>query len=103
MTNLSLQPTELKGANTVWNALTPDVFNADDAAQVAGFLQYKLEFGLATAVGPRAAIVKPTTKKFQLRAFIYQAKELPAGDKEGTSDPYCIVRLGKFSKQTKTI
>jgi hypothetical protein len=53
--------------------------------------------------GQRQQIAQPKVEKYHLRAHIYQGKELPSGDSEGSSDPYCIVRIGKHSAKTKII
>lgn len=58
--------------------------------------------GPASEFGTRTNVVKPSYKKYQLRGHIYQGRELPAGDAEGTSDPYVVVRLGKGSGKTST-
>jgi stromal membrane-associated protein len=38
-----------------------------------------------------------------LAVTIVKAKDLVPRDKTGTSDPYCVVSIGKVSKKTKVI
>jgi len=41
---------------------------------------------------------------FKVRAFIFQCRDLPAADSDGTSDPYiCVWDTGKKTQQTKYI
>jgi hypothetical protein len=54
----------------------------------------------AETFAARTTLAKPTLKKYVLRAHIYQGRELPASDAEGTSDPYVVVRIGKSTGNT---
>ena len=45
-------------------------------------------------------LARPSRKQYQLRAHIYQARELPAVDSNGVCDPYVIISSG--GKQAKT-
>ena len=86
--------------------MTPDVFSVEvEKNPYAGFLLYKASFGETSQMSsiPRTPISFPPTKKFQLRTFIYQGKELASGDKSGSSDPYCVVRCGKAHNKTQII
>ncbi|EDV22852.1 uncharacterized protein TRIADDRAFT_28445, partial [Trichoplax adhaerens] len=42
-------------------------------------------------------------RKFQLRAYIYQARDLLAGDSNGLSDPFARVAFLNMSQETETI
>jgi len=87
-----------------WSIATPDLFSDADKSQAAGFVNFAVALAPANEYkGQRQQIAKPSLEKYQLRAYIYQGKELPSADSEGSSDPYCIVRIGKHSAKTKTI
>ena len=45
---------------------------------------YSIDFGTESQMFPRPSLDKPVLKNYQLRAHIYQGKELPAGDANGT-------------------
>ncbi|XP_064115112.1 myoferlin-like [Macrobrachium nipponense] len=49
---------------------------------------------------PRMYIVSAERHEYQLRAHIYQARDLPAGDKTGLSDPYAVVCFCNSTQQT---
>ncbi|XP_066944947.1 myoferlin-like isoform X4 [Macrobrachium rosenbergii] len=49
---------------------------------------------------PRMYIVSAERHEYQLRAHIYQARDLPAGDKTGLSDPYAVVSFCNSTQQT---
>jgi Ca2+-dependent lipid-binding protein len=84
--------------------IQPDIFREDeDNTQIIGFMQFKIQMGLSNELPTRDQVVKPKLKKFQLRAHIYQGRELPAADDNGVSDPFCVVRVGKYSLKTKII
>jgi phosphatidylserine decarboxylase len=38
-----------------------------------------------------------------LRVTVIEAKELTAADKSGTSDPYCVLKLGTEKRETKPV
>lgn len=87
-----------------WELLRNDIFgDMPDGGQIGGFIQYRLFFGKQEELGARQAITAPKLQKFQLRAHIYQGKELPSADGDGFSDPYVVVRCGKSSGKTKII
>eukprot|EP00698_Gefionella_okellyi_P008992 TRINITY_DN2257_c0_g1_i2.p1 TRINITY_DN2257_c0_g1~~TRINITY_DN2257_c0_g1_i2.p1 ORF type:complete len:1294 (-),score=282.18 TRINITY_DN2257_c0_g1_i2:252-4133(-) len=83
-----------------WTPLTRDpVSPITGDEDIPGFLLFKIEFGLTAQAPPpkprpKAALPLPNTRKYQLRAHIYQGRALPAADRTGTSDPYCIIRMG---------
>lgn len=41
--------------------------------------------------------------EFELRAYMYQARELYSGDRSGLSDPYAVVSFSNFSQKTEVI
>lgn len=50
---------------------------------------------------PRMYVVSAERHVFQLRAHVYQARDLPAGDKTGLSDPYAVVSFCAGTQQTE--
>ncbi|KAK7086143.1 hypothetical protein SK128_016540 [Halocaridina rubra] len=50
---------------------------------------------------PRMYVVSAERHVYQLRAHIYQARDLPAGDKTGLSDPYAVVSFCNSTQQTE--
>ena len=40
---------------------------------------------------------------YQLRAYIYQARDMYASDKSGLSDPYAIVSYNRYSATTRVV
>ncbi|CAG0907098.1 unnamed protein product, partial [Darwinula stevensoni] len=81
----------------------------DAEALVPGQLQFALseEGGEAKeGVGmasPRMYLQYKQQHKYQLRAYVYQARHLLAGDKTGFSDPYAAVSFLTQSRQTESI
>ncbi|EDV22851.1 uncharacterized protein TRIADDRAFT_58489 [Trichoplax adhaerens] len=61
--------------------------------------KHKTEYTLA----PRMSLDVKKSHKFQLRAYIYQARDLIAADRSGLSDPYARVTFGNLSQETQTI
>jgi Ca2+-dependent lipid-binding protein len=49
----------------------------------------------------RAKITRPAKKLFQLRAHLYVARDLPAGDEDALSDPYCLVNISHAKGKSK--
>ena len=41
------------------------------------------------------------TRKYMLQVHLYQAKDLPAADSQGSSDPYAVVRCGRNQAKTQ--
>ncbi|KAF2350904.1 C2 domain [Trinorchestia longiramus] len=52
---------------------------------------------------PRQYVVSAERQLYQLRAHIYQARDLPAGDKSGLSDPFAVVSFCELSQQTEHV
>jgi hypothetical protein len=48
-------------------------------------------------------IAKPSRKTYQLRVLLYQARDLPALDDNGLSDPYVVVSLAGKRLETQPI
>lgn len=68
-----------------------------------GFILFSAQFGTTAQLGPKAAIKAPVIKKFQLRAHIYQGRNLPVADDNGLSDPYVVVVVGTTSVKSNVI
>eukprot|EP00762_Andalucia_godoyi_P001218 ANDGO_04901.mRNA.1 Synaptotagmin-4 len=102
---LRLKPTDIWGFSNPakWIMLEPDKLAAAyQKDMIAGFLLFALDFG-RTAEAPkvRPPIERPKMMPYELRAHIYQARNLTAADPNGTSDPYVVVRLGSAVARTK--
>ena len=41
--------------------------------------------------------------KYQLRAYLYQARDMFSADKTGLSDPYCILGFGRYSARSRVV
>ena len=50
---------------------------------------------------PKIFLTFKETRVYHLRAYIYQARDLMAGDDTGTSDPYCQVSFLSYSQSTE--
>jgi hypothetical protein len=74
-----------------------------DEEHPPGFLHFRLSFGPSATIKqkPRQKIGKPTKKPFQLRAHLYVARNLPAGDEDALSDPYCLVSISHAKGKSK--
>jgi len=68
-----------------------------------GYLQTSVSLGLTAQMPSRTPLAPPKLTKYQLRAHIYQGRALPSGDQDAASDPFCIIRCGKFSVKTDII
>jgi hypothetical protein len=99
----------LKASDAVVNAKEPpkwSLLRRDTLAEgkpFSGYLLYKLVVGPSTEVGAftRGAMQTPHTKKYQLRANIYQGRGLSAADDNASSDPYCVIHLAGSVGRTK--
>lgn len=62
---------------------------------VPGFLEYRLDFGKLKDMpkSARERIAQPPMRKYELRAHIYQARNLPSMDEDGLANPYTVVTL----------
>ncbi|KAJ4459234.1 putative Growth hormone-regulated TBC protein 1 [Paratrimastix pyriformis] len=90
-----------------WYQVLPDKLSASyKDGMVCGFLLAKSvsSFGFGHAADAtrfkRMVVVKPRTQRFELRAFIYQGRNLAAADKTGSSDPYVRLLMGTAKGQT---
>lgn len=89
-----------------WFHVSPDKFCSDmERHELAGFLLASVHFGISKEMKqkPRADLSPSPEQKYELRAFVYQAKGLRAADETGLSDPYLIIRCGKESRKTRVI
>ncbi|XP_033757648.1 myoferlin-like isoform X3 [Pecten maximus] len=59
--------------------------------------------GVASLTAPRMFLTFDKSYKYQLRAYIYQARDLLAGDESGLSDPYARISLLTQSGVTEKI
>jgi hypothetical protein len=75
-----------------WHLLEANPFADVDESKVVGFINFRVSLGKKEEFGVREQIKVAQKKKFNLRAHIYQAKDLKAGDDNGLSDPYAVVR-----------
>ena len=85
-----------------WTTLERDPLYPEVAA-VPGFLEYRLDVGKVAEL-PRSArerITKPPMRRFELRAHIYQARDLPAMDEDGLCNPYTVVTLAGYAGLTR--
>ena len=85
-----------------WETLLRDPLYPQVSA-VPGFLEYRLDFGKQSDM-PRSArerITQPPMRKFELRAHIYQARNLPSMDEDGLANPYTVVTLQGFAGHTR--
>ncbi|XP_063717173.1 dysferlin-like isoform X4 [Symsagittifera roscoffensis] len=53
-------------------------------------------------VAPRTFASFPQAHKYEMRAYIYQARDLLSSDDDGYSDPFCRVVIGNRSQKTTT-
>jgi len=86
----------------LWGTLLRDPLYPHVSA-VPGFLEYRLDFGKASDM-PRSArerIKRPIMRRFELRAHIYQARNLPSMDEDGLANPYTVVTLQGFHSMTR--
>lgn len=85
-----------------WHTITPDTTSAMyEEGIVSGFLLFNIGFGCDTGAKLKRAVVKkPMALQYQVRAHIYQARNLPAADDCGTSDPY--VQISYCGREART-
>ncbi|KAH7819075.1 putative myoferlin-like protein [Monocercomonoides exilis] len=94
-----------------WHTIVPDkTSSVYTEGEVSGFLLMRLCFGLdqknpdGTPTRPkRHEMLAPKKIPFQVRAHLYQAKELPAADATGTSDPFVLVTYGGRQAKTRVV
>ena len=85
-----------------WETLLRDPLYPHVSA-VPGFLEYRLDFGKLSDMprSVRERISQPPMRKFELRAHIYQARNLPSMDEDGLANPYAVVTLQGFAGHTR--
>ncbi|KAJ6247531.1 c2 calcium-dependent membrane targeting [Anaeramoeba flamelloides] len=94
------------GHKPTWGSLIPDKkSSAYVEGKVPGFIAYRLDIGQKRQADQvkRQKMIEQKLKKYELRMHIYQGRNLPPADKNGLSDPYCRIRIGKYSAKCKTI
>ncbi|KAA6370110.1 MAG: hypothetical protein EZS28_034363, partial [Streblomastix strix] len=89
-------------------AIVPDKTSAAYSELViSGFLLFGVGLGRSSyiaAASQRPKVQKPQNLlNFEVRAHIYQSRNLPAADDEGTSDAYVVISYGGQKAKTKTI
>ncbi|KAK2952288.1 putative C2 domain protein [Blattamonas nauphoetae] len=91
------------GHKPEWHTIIPDTSSAVyDETIISGFLLYSIDFGPTAQAPPaRETIKRPNTEEFEVRMHCYQAKDLPAADDSGTSDPYVMMSFGGEDAKTK--
>lgn len=45
----------------------------------------------------------PDCHTYQLRAYLYQARDMYSSDKSGLSDPYAVMAFGRYSTRSRII
>ena len=76
-----------------WATLDPDIFSKHfKPNQFTGCLLVKLQAHIGSPPA-RAKLVYPAVESYELRTFLFCARDLPAADKTGTSDPFVILRV----------
>ncbi|KAA6377571.1 MAG: hypothetical protein EZS28_026901, partial [Streblomastix strix] len=91
-----------------WRAIVPDKTSATYSELViSGFLLFGLGLGRSSYIPPasqRSKVQKPQNLlNFEVRAHIYQSRNLRAADDEFTSDAYVVISYGGQKAKTKTI
>jgi len=75
-----------------WLTLDPDTFsNHYKPNQLTGVLLVQLR-AFSGPPPSRSQLAYPAVEAYELRTFLYCARDLPAADKSGTSDPFVIIR-----------
>ena len=95
---------EKKEPEDLWIPIETNYFG-DNPKEQAGFLHFNLNFKPESVMRniPKKPLTKPELTKYNLRAKIYQARNLSAADQNGSSDPFCVIRCGGAKAKTKTI
>jgi len=88
-----------------WEVLKKKSSGAKDDEHPPGFINFRVNFGTTASIKtkPRPKMVAVKKKQFQVRAHIYAGRDLPAGDEDALSDPYCLVSISYQKARTKTI
>ena len=93
-----------------WQFMKLDPFNQAGKEEFAGNLLFAIGFGREVDMpsAPRARLSRPTHQNgrqelYDVRAHIYQARDLPSADENGAADPYVMLRVGgRPYKATRT-
>ena len=80
----------------------PEAATAANAEKLAEALRRKAETRAmrAAAMEPPESIEPLPSQKFMLQVQLYQAKDLPAADAQGSSDPFAVIRCGRNQAKT---
>jgi hypothetical protein len=89
-----------------WLTLDPDIFSKHyKPNMLTGVLLVHLRAFTGSAP-QRSQLVYPAVESYELRTFLYCARDLPAADKAGTSDPFFVLKAcgqqAKSSTKKKT-
>ena len=58
---------------------------------------------LSLSLLPPSPPPPPECHTYQLRAYLYQARDMYASDKTGLSDPYAIMSFGRYSTKSRVV
>tara|TARA_B110001452_G_scaffold264206_1_gene266845 strand:- start:238 stop:4518 length:4281 start_codon:yes stop_codon:yes gene_type:complete len=90
-----------------WTTLNPDPAVKSELSIHGAMLQVALRFGtdkqLKQTAPKRPHVRIPKLVRYELRANIYQARDIQPADENGLSDPYVKVSLAGSTKETATI
>jgi uncharacterized Zn-finger protein len=74
-----------------WLTLEPDIFSKHyKPNQITGVILVNFR-AFAGTCPQRAPLVYPPVESYELRTFLFCARDLPAADKTGTSDPFLLL------------
>lgn len=102
-----LQASEIWGWNhkPEWHAIRPVVQTNGRVSAHAGFLLFNIEFGprnMQPRPPKRGPMEKMKPKKYEVRAYIYQARHLPALNEEDATCP-CKVSMNVGGQEGKLV
>eukprot|EP00741_Cyanophora_paradoxa_P022431 tig00021489_g21657.t1 len=83
-----------------WRIMTTDTLGSVET--FPGFLFFQCQLNTAERMDlARSILPKPKYRPYEIRAHIFQGRQLPAADDNGASDPYCVVRINGKEGRTK--
>eukprot|EP01129_Flabellula_baltica_P015819 TRINITY_DN818_c0_g1_i2.p1 TRINITY_DN818_c0_g1~~TRINITY_DN818_c0_g1_i2.p1 ORF type:complete len:1117 (-),score=284.37 TRINITY_DN818_c0_g1_i2:362-3712(-) len=99
-----LTASDLREERPCWYEIEPDLVGGEQLnGKLPGFILLSVQFDIATKLGPRKPMLQFHKIPYQVRAHIYQAKELVPHDKSGTNDPFCTLQVGPFKGKTEIV